>query len=225
MFNSIDIELNTDCNFRCKYCPNSNHSKGHESLPDMVLFDIIQQLGTMDYCGRISPNLYGEPLMCDGIVGKLGYMRTACRKAKIHLYTNGSKLTEALYNKVEPNVDKVIITLHEQLKPSWFTKQPAKKMVLRPFSRTDKLHNRCGLVDHPWCSSPTATCFGKGRSMYIDHKGDALLCCNDYWGENSYGHVSDVPLIELDELIEKDREKLREGVVPHPTCVRCNCNV
>lgn len=76
-FSDFNIEINTSCNRRCAYCPNSVFERGliaNERLMDEAIYcKLIDELATINFRGRLSPQLYGEPLLDRRLVPLMAY--------------------------------------------------------------------------------------------------------------------------------------------------------
>ena len=233
MFTSIDIETTEICNRRCSYCPNSTHyhtrrEGGPRQLPPATLKRIISQLVELDYCGRVDLNLYGEPLGDSRIISTAAVISETLPGAQIVIYTNGDRLDIEMAGNLDAIRNlSVIITDHSEYEPNDLRMLAAAHgFKYRKFSsETGVLHNRCGLVDHPLAKGRAKVCFPKASpNMYINARGEAQLCCNDYLAEVTYGNVLDRSLMEIwnDPVYAGHRAAL-----PTPgldICRRCNCN-
>ena len=116
-FNDINIEINTGCNRRCEYCPNSKFERGllkYEKFMDKRLFKkIINELSAINFAGRISPQCYGEPLLDKRVIELMSYANKKLPNVCLVMITNGDFLTIDLYNKlINAGIKKFIITQH-----------------------------------------------------------------------------------------------------------------
>ena len=74
---------------------------------------------------------------------------------------------------------------------------------------------------------PLATgCVRPWRVLNINWKGDAVLCCNDYHGEVTFGNLADRTLVELwnDEEHHRYRLHLQNNRRDLPLCDQCDFN-
>jgi len=117
-FEIVEIEINTGCNRRCYYCPNSKYDREllmNRKFMDEGLFrKIIDELSDLDYFGRIHPSFYGEPLLDKRLPDLVKYTREKLPKAHIRILTNGDFLTVNLFNHLlSCGVNSFEISLHE----------------------------------------------------------------------------------------------------------------
>lgn len=234
-FNDLNIEINTSCNRRCSYCPNSVFERSliqNEQLMDAALFrKVIDDLAQIDWDGRISPHFYGEPLLDARLLDFVGYVRDRLPSAKTVLVSNGDMLSPEKYDElVVAGVKAFQITEHgKKPKPGMaaLLESYAKKRGPAPIEYTKfvdetPLHNRGGLVEvttvstEPRCAQPR-------NPLVIDWEGNVVLCCNDYHSEVVFGNVREQNLIDIWHSSEftKMREQLRQGRYELPICRRC----
>lgn len=196
-------------------------------MPMTVIDSIIHQLGQLNFTGKVNLNLYGEPLMDARILSIVA--NVADIGAVPVIYTNGDYLSDSTARNLKRFSNGrvvVCVTDHNRIKNGMLEELAAYHgFRYRKFSDgQDVLHNRCGLVDHPLAKARAASCFPETPNMYINARGEAQLCCNDYLAEVTYGDVIDKGLLDIwnDPLYTEHRSKL-----PNPgldICRRCNCN-
>ncbi len=234
---AVEIDINTSCNRRCSYCPNSIYDRGlieNEKLMSTELFyKIIDELSEIEYNGRISPVFYGEPLLDKRIVELMRYVRNRLPKSRIVMFTNGDYLTPAKYFELQKvGVDEFIITQHGQDIPegikSLYKLCESNDCDLNPityqvYSPAIELYNRGGLLGLP-VVSPVPTCaYDWVPRIVINHEGDVILCSNDYFSEVKFGNVQEKKLIEIwmDKTYRNLREDLRNQHYTLPICIKC----
>jgi 8-amino-3,8-dideoxy-alpha-D-manno-octulosonate transaminase len=222
MFNAIDIEINTECNYRCEYCPNKTHYRGAKYLDDDMFTKIILELKQVNFSGRVSLNLYGEPFMHPKIITYIKMIRRRVPACNLSLYTNGVFLNEIILNRIAHLVNKFIITQHYDFtedKKTLFKKY--KNIDLKKFTDDDILHNRCGIVKAKIANKKSSVCWGKYKTAYINYKGDMILCCNDFLGISKIGNVKNKTLLELWKKLSVIKDGLRAEKYP-AVCKECN---
>jgi radical SAM protein with 4Fe4S-binding SPASM domain len=235
-FNDINIELNTSCTRRCKYCPNSIFDRGlikNERLMDEKVFKkIIDELSQIKFDGRISPHFFGEPLLDKRLVKFIKYMREKLPKTTILLITNGDLLTIKRYDDlIQAGVDLFRVTLYENDQrevirdlSEWIKKNPDERMKI-DFQKINidvPLYNRGGLVNPPKVNySPK--CLQLDNPLVIDYNGSVVLCCNDYLSSVRMGNIHKMSLIEIwnSRFFEKTRNDLKNRIYKLDICKRC----
>jgi len=235
-FGDINIEINTDCNRACKYCPNSNHSrskKENRKLMDEHIFKkIINELSDLRWSGRISPQFYGEPLLDKRIFSLMGYAHLKLPKARLLLISNGDYLDIKTYKKLKDSgVSKFLITQHgKTVSPAMrellkYLKQNSKEMDSVSYSKRDDsipMYNRGGLVN-PKIVDYYPRCRLSKNPVVIDYDGNVILCCNDYHSSIKFGNVRNKTLLEIWNCFEyrNIRRELQKGIYSLPICKKC----
>lgn len=101
LFNTINIETTSWCNFKCFFCPNSFLNRSKNLMNDMLFRKIIDELVDMGYKGEIRLHQSNEPLTDLNICSKVEYIRKNL-KSNVGFYSNGSLLSleklEKLYD-------------------------------------------------------------------------------------------------------------------------------
>ena len=234
-FNDLNIEVNTSCNRRCSYCPNSVFDRGlirNERLMDEELFaKILDDLAAIRFDGRISPHFFGEPLLHPRLPKLVRLIRERLPKAEVVIVSNGDNLCVEKYEELaEAGVTSFDITEHgRKAKPGMaellehYRMRPGRARIdYSKFNDETPLHNRGGLVA-PETVSRVPRCAQPRNPLVIDWKGDVLLCCNDYRGEVVFGNVADQNLVDIWHSPEfrKVRRELRAGDYRLAICRRC----
>src|SRR5262249_59115890 len=64
-FQFVEAEVNSRCNRKCQYCPNSILPEPDvpKLMSDAVFERLLAELQRIDYAGRLSYHLFGEPLL------------------------------------------------------------------------------------------------------------------------------------------------------------------
>lgn len=236
-FNDLNIEINTSCNRRCLHCPNSIYDRGllkNEKLLDEKLYrKIIDELSHIDFDGRISPSLFGEPLLDKRLIRFVEYTRRHLPKVKILVFSNGDYLTPNKYiGLIEAGVTAFTITQHgktisESMQHlfAFIKNNPSVKNVIKynVFSDRTPLYNRGGLVEVER-RHKRPRCILSNNPVCIDYNGNVILCCNDYFGEVKFGNVRDKNLIDIwkSDFYKNTRRNLRKGKYDFEICKRCN---
>ena len=107
---SIEVSLTTACNYKCSFCNAHSHLKKNclsaQSLPDEAVDRLLQDIQLL----KIPEMLFagdGEPFLHKRF---LGILKT-CKKQKIKVLTNGSKL-ELLSPSLFDSIHKLTISLN-----------------------------------------------------------------------------------------------------------------
>lgn len=227
LFSSVEIEIINRCNGECSFCPVNRYTdpRRMKKMDERLFKKIIDELGEMDYTGRLALHSNNEPFLDDRIIEFAKYAREHVRKAFIYLYTNGTLVTLNKFKEIIPYLDKMIIdNYNDQLKLH------KNVQSIHRFCRNDKilnekveihirkenevLYTRGGLspnnrkrqILHMSCILPY-------RQMVIRPDGKVSLCCNDPYGTNTLADLNKMTLREAwySERYEKVRKSLRKG--------------
>jgi len=234
MFDAICIETTTRCNKRCWYCPNSIFDRGleeNEKLMPVGLFKkIIDELKVIEFKGRISPHLYGEPLLDNRLVQLMRYVQETLPNSKVTIYTNGDFLdVEMLESLSQAGVSSYFVTIHGDLKNGTekmrnlirYIKKNNKKIdiLCQHITADTPLLNRSGLIKAKNISQELL-CVDE---LMVNYKGDVVICCNDYSGEVVFGNLRNETLAEIwDKNIFKVlRRQLKNREYTLDICRRC----
>lgn len=240
MFHEINIETSTYCNRRCSYCPNSVFDRGlkkNEKLMSENIFrKIIDELSKINFAGRISPHLYGEPLLDKRLPELMMYAHKKLLKAKIEIYTNGDFLNKEIIERFyDSGVKFYLISLHETGREKQkkidnlhlfekFMKNRGKDIEFDILDISNApLYTRAGLVKVKEVNKEPPCSFS-ALPLVINYNGDVVLCCNDYFGEVSFGNLNQESIIKIwnKPKFKKIRKELENKVYRLKICKRCN---
>jgi len=235
-FNDLNIEINTSCNRRCSYCPNSISERGlkdkEKLMPEETYKKIIDELAEINFNGRISPSLYGEPLLDKRLKKFIRYSGEKLSKAKIVILTNGDYLTIDTFKElIESGASEFMITQHDEKMASNIAelfKYAKKNRKYRKFLKYNRiisetpLCNRGGLVK-PKIQNKTPRCATPDNPMVIDYAGNVLLCCNDYYSSIKFGNVNNQRILGIwfSEDYKKIRRRIKKGIFELQICKKC----
>lgn len=233
---AVEIEINSNCNRSCSYCPNVNQQRIETGEISKELFNkIIDELSSINYSGRISFSFYNEPLLSKNIEYFSKVTKTKLQKSNLVIYSNGTLLTkEKLYLLLDAGVDFFIITRHESEDNYEFEKTlnelplSISKKHIKFQSHLDlKLTNRGGLIknqkDTPLPHS--SPCLIPLHMITITNKGTVVPCFEDYHQVNSMGNISDQGLMEIwnsNEYVSFRKNLIMGNRQNYKVCASCN---
>ena len=115
----VEIEINSQCNMACSYCPNSVDERIEQGEMDEKLYNkIIDDLSSFNYTGRLAFDFYNEPMLAKNFDEYISIARKKLPDAFIEIYSNGTRINspDRASELVDLGIDKLIITRHEGLK-------------------------------------------------------------------------------------------------------------
>ena len=105
---AVEIEINSDCNMACPYCPNSKAERVEKGRMEKSLFiEILNQLKSIEYNGRISYHFYNEPTLSPDLEEFVSLTKEYLPNARIDLFSNATLLDK---NKIATKI-KIFILL------------------------------------------------------------------------------------------------------------------
>ena len=208
LFQVVEIEVNRHCNRRCSYCPQSYPwFRKPEVLMEEALFDrIVEELGEMDFAGRLSFHTYNEPLLHPRLDSLVARARPLVPKAWFVLYTNGDFLSDERHGALlEAGIDHFLVTRHN-----------GRPIPARPFQEQQlagdfMISNRGGLMG-PGHAGGLA-CHAPNEMLMIHQNGAVVLCHEDATARQVMGWAGRQTLrdIWLSEEFSRLRRLLLEG--------------
>jgi hypothetical protein len=100
MLEVLQVETTNRCNAKCIFCAHGRIEK-HGTMSDRLFTRIVADAARLDdHPHTFIPMLTGEPFLDPQIVDRIEEARAALPRTEIHLYTNGSLLTEDLIRKL-----------------------------------------------------------------------------------------------------------------------------
>lgn len=163
----IEIELTSQCNRICDFCPNSYIDRHSENkiLDEKIFKKLIKELGEHNYSKFISFSRYNEPFMHRNILDeRIRYIRMNLPNAILVSNTNGDFSTTMV------DIDELTVMDYDNNKTEILT--PTYRVM-----KLENINNRGGALnikqkkrDFP-CYEPT-------HFVGIDYTGDIMPCCN-----------------------------------------------
>ena len=84
----IEIEINSDCNLACSYCPNSKMKRKEQGeMKDEVLATILAQLKSIKYSGKIAFDFYNEPTIAKKFLEHVRLVKKELPQSFIEIYS------------------------------------------------------------------------------------------------------------------------------------------
>jgi radical SAM protein with 4Fe4S-binding SPASM domain len=222
MFRNVEMEINSMCNRKCWYCPNSLAERPLGYMSEALFNKIIAELREMDFDGSVSYHFYGEPMLDKRLLTLVEYTARWIPRCSPVIYSNGDFLTVDLFRQfVRRGRARFFITQHDDLMPSHLQQildeatDEEKAHIVVHFGKDVCTTNRSGLiatrklVGGPLvmpCDWPLAT-------MVITMSGNVVPCCNDYFESEIVGNVARNSLRDVwsAEPFERFRRALSHG--------------
>jgi len=232
IFSFVEIETTSICNRSCSYCPNSTETSKSGYLDEEIFYKIIDELASINYDGRLSTHMYGEPLLDKRIYRFINYARQNLPDVFIKFFTNGDKLTRDVINKLgEAGVDVFRVSQHDSvpneellLVLDEYKKRNGKHTVeyISYHNNDDDLMNRGGLVDVNHDVKMKYCDYVSG--VTVDFHGNMVLCCQDYHSSVKLGNLREEKLIDIwnNNKNKMLRDEIKCGIWKKKLCKACN---
>jgi 2-deoxy-scyllo-inosamine dehydrogenase (SAM-dependent) len=205
----VEIEVNSRCNRRCVYCPNSLPDRPKtDKFMDVGLFKkIIGELAAIEFSGRLSFHFFNEPLVRRDLEALVAWARAQLPWAYLVLFTNGDLLDDRRHaDLLEAGLDHFLVTRHD------FDSYPERPFQFVQLPSNFTLSGRGGTIAHS--SEPLdIACFGPSEMMIVTINGDVVLCHEDAERRHVMGTlaVQSLPEIWFSDRFQAFREPLERG--------------
>lgn len=112
----VNLGTTSYCNRTCSYCPISMVEEQPKlAIGEDILESVIASLRSIEFQGRVSLNMYNEPLADDAIFGIVRRLRAALPGTRLSFNSNGDYLSrEALDELAACGLQDLYVTLHPQ---------------------------------------------------------------------------------------------------------------
>lgn len=236
MFEAVEIEINSQCNRKCWYCPNSAHKRIENGEMDSSVFlTLMEQLRNIDFKGRVSFHFYGEPLLCSNLKTFVRTSRSYLPEAHLKLFSNGDFINKkVLVDLINDGVDEFVLTKHVGDSNNFFDKELDKlsidirnKIDFREYKDTIvKFSNRGGLIDvgkkNIYQNTP---CDRPNNLLVVTLLGNVVPCCEDFYQIDTMGNIMEQSILDIwnSEKYKQYRKNLSDGNRNYSSvCIKCN---
>lgn len=134
----ICLEMSYYCNRACSYCPVALYERSDKNLEidDQLLNSITSSLKAINYDGRISLNLFNEPLASKNFIKRVKNLSKNLPNAILSCNSNGDyiKSFETFEKLNESGLKEILITLHPAKNKAWtklYAQESLKKFTKR----------------------------------------------------------------------------------------------
>ena len=95
LFSNIAVEISSQCNRSCKFCPNSIFERPDEYMPMEMIERIVAELKSLKYNGRYEHYIYNEPTRDARLLEVITYVKKELPRATQMINTNGDYFKSA----------------------------------------------------------------------------------------------------------------------------------
>ena len=238
LFSSVEIEIINRCNGECPFCPVNKYDdiRRMKKMDEDLFKSIMNQLGAINYSGRLALHSNNEPFLDSRIIEFTKYAREHVPNAYLYMFTNGTLLTLDKFEKIIPYLDKIVIDnyddnlrLHENAKAIHSLCQKNKALDKKVEIHVRKIHE---VLNTRGGQSPNnqksrvydMSCVLPYKQMVIRPDGKLSFCCNDAYGKYTMADLNKMTLLEAwysPKYIEA-RKRLSKGRKNIKICRCCD---
>jgi MoaA/NifB/PqqE/SkfB family radical SAM enzyme len=110
----VQVQTISWCNRSCSFCPSQKFSRKLEFMSLETYQRVLDELASLNFSGRFSPYLQGEPLLDNRLPDLVAMARHTLPQAKILIQSNGDALTvEKGLALFEAGLHKMIINCYD----------------------------------------------------------------------------------------------------------------
>jgi len=183
----VGIEITTECNRRCAYCPVSTHTRPKQ-LMGLDMFDgILNVLKASGFFGAIHLIGYGEPLLDNRIYELIRRTKKALPRNQVITATNGDLLDDKVKSDLaDSGLDVLLVTRHSRSDFKAFKYMVGKMEVIEQPAVT-QIANRVGSAWVKGLKYSRMWFCRKVLALFITASGDVCFCCDDYAARHGVG--------------------------------------
>jgi hypothetical protein len=171
-------------------------------------FNIVQQLGDLEYDGTLSLYDNNEPLLDKRMFEFAKLTRELVPRARLCIFTNGTLLTIDAFKRLIPVLDKLVIdnysdalTMHANVRKVadyWRKNQiPGKEVRIIIRRETEVLTSRAGAAPNRKEVPPIqSSCLLPFVQMAVRPSGELGRCCADALGTRILGNLSSQSILD-----------------------------
>ena len=210
----VCLEMSYYCNRACSYCPVALHERSDKNLemPNELLSTITKSLKEIDYNGRISLNLFNEPLANKNFINNISFLSTNLPNSVLSCNSNGDYIKKfSTLEKLDQNgLKEILITLHPPKNTPWRLEY-AQKQILK-FSK--RINYK--ITDKEFENLKYSFFVGK---LYVE-----VVCTNwDNKGNSRGGEMKS--LIPEHSRINPCEKPMREFVISYDGSIQLCCHI
>jgi MoaA/NifB/PqqE/SkfB family radical SAM enzyme len=239
-FGRILLELQSNCNRDCFFCPRHGDDSGKRVAPDgsRVLkamptdaaIRIMDEAEAMGFRGRINFHHLSEPFLDKRVID----MAKEASRRGMHPYvnTNGDPLrsNEELCRRAASALEKINVGLYdcktpqdiEREKAFWRERLQGTEVTFSHAAQNPRPRSFLELEAQSYPDSPCVRPLGR---LIAHYDGSAALCCEDMKDEFELGNVFELGIEKVWFSVQHRRivQDLLEGKrAGYPLCARCH---
>jgi MoaA/NifB/PqqE/SkfB family radical SAM enzyme len=207
---TMNLEINTDCNYRCRFCPQSSHPRPPEYVTMESYRLVLQKLQDIDYAGKIVLSVNNEPFLHPALMEFCKLAAAELPQARLVLISNGSLIKQehlaflaSLTYPVHLIIDDYTSghVVNQRLR-EWSRALAGSRMIcdFKDRSASEVLSNRAGnqpdMAVRP-SDYRRVACTWPFGGLFVRPDLKVFLCCSDFRYEMIAGDLKRQSIMEI----------------------------
>ena len=234
----IYFEINTDCNYRCPFCPQAQRPRAPRYATPAAFARVISELQPLNFSGTLTLSVNNEPFLHPQLMDFCRQAAQALPHATLALTSNGSLITPEHLESFAAMRRPPVLTVNDytpdqtviQRLQKWRLDPRLAQLPITLQSRTrhEILSNRAGNLPHgrqPSNRQRRFVCTWPFVTLWFTPELKAFQCCSDYEQAMVMGDLNQQPLMEI--WLSPPLQRIRAALLApdrslDPLCHRCD---
>jgi MoaA/NifB/PqqE/SkfB family radical SAM enzyme len=225
MFQQVLLEINTNCNRGCWYCPQREKADIPATEMDFgTLSALLHQLNQAGWLGGIAYHYMSEPLLHSDIVTVVRITQSIVPNCWPIIHTNGDHLTLPLAQSlIAAGIYRIHVSRHPPFSADWDIRistimgqfhQVTLAEVTLPRNIGGRIRKLDNLAINDHCVAPM-------HALPIRYNGDVTVCGCDYDRTATVGNILHHDIMDIWRSFQDTRERLLRGENVFSMCEGC----
>lgn len=208
---SVNIEITTDCNYGCSFCPQSSRRRPSKAISRDAMAHVVTDLKDIRFDGLVVLAVNNEPFLHPDLMSFCEMISGELPGAECLLVSNGSLVTVdhlRFLSRLERRPMLLVNDYTENREVSARIREmlasigtaPALPVTIKARSRAEKLSNRAGNQggnDATVADYRDVVCTWPFGGLFLSADLEAFLCCSDYMHEVILGNMKAQRLMDI----------------------------
>jgi MoaA/NifB/PqqE/SkfB family radical SAM enzyme len=207
---SVSLEINTDCNYKCPFCPQSSFQRPVRYITQQGFQRVLDELKSLDFSGQFILSVNNEPFLHPLLLDFCTLVSDELPKATACLISNGALIQEEHILCLAKLARPPRITIddytpdHRIIKRvgAWLVRPETKTLLIEFKERSwgeiisNRAGNQAGLTTVP-ADYRDITCAWPFGGLFLNPELKVFLCCSDYRHEMIVGDLNKESLMDI----------------------------
>ena len=235
---AINLEINTDCNYRCPFCPQSTYRRPPRYITRQGFQHVVHELRALDFSGQFVLSVNNEPFLHPLLLEFCAVISSELPRATTCIISNGALVREEHLVRLAQLLRPPAITIDDYTPDhavakrmrGWLARPECEALSVSVVERSwrEQISNRAG--NQPGCRTIVGdyhdiVCAWPFGGLFLNPELKVFLCCSDYRYEAIVGDLNTQRLMDIwaGPALQEIRSAL---LVPDrsavPLCARCD---